>query len=134
MNRVYVGFVVCALGLPAFLAVGGRFDAGAVAVASMVANVTTLATLLTALPFYRWCRARQRLDLGAFFAGGAAAGALCAVPVARIVGNWGAVPYFVAWFLPIGALHATAFWFVAIWRNRALHLPSVSPDTNEVKP
>jgi hypothetical protein len=120
MWRVDFGFLLCALALPLFLLVAGDFDPGAVVLAAMATGFTVTGTALVGLPLYIWCREHRCLTLWPFLAGGVVGGAALALPFGPMLGGWEGIKFLSTYFALIGAIHATLFWLVAIFRNAAL--------------
>lgn len=116
MRRVLLGLLVCSLAYPALmLSSGGEFRVGA---ALWVAMFTVGATILVGLPLLGWFFRRRWLSWWQFLLGGAACGAVAAIPFA--VAGW--VPFAAvgAAFVLIGAGHGLVFWFIAVFRNGRL--------------
>jgi len=122
VQRIFFGFLVCALIYPCIALLGG--GAHAIGGAFAVATITVPITLLAGVPLFLFLRNRGWLGLWKTVGAGAAAGILASTPFAFTdwykFTDWYAFIFVASYFVPVGAMHALIFWFVAVYRNEFL--------------
>ena len=113
VQRIFFGFLVCALAYPCIALLGGGTHA--IGGAFAVATITVPITLVVGIPLFLFLRSRGWLGLWKTVGAGAAAGIIASALFALT--DWYAFLFVASYFVPVGAVHALVFWFVAVYRN-----------------
>jgi len=121
VRRVLLGFLLCTFAYPAFILAAGR--PGAFGGAIIIGAFTFGGSIVIGLPVFLAMRRRGWLSAWHFLVGGAGIGAITALPF--IAGGVETYVPVAGAFAGLGAVHALAFWVLAVARNPALS-PSAS--------
>ena len=118
MERVKLGFLVCASAVPVLFTLIGA------AVFGLLVLVITGSATACAIPLFIWFRRRRWLTLVHGVVGGTLIGGVVALFFVLISGTVGSLSFLATFYGGMGALHGALFWLVAICRNDALFVGS----------